>query len=138
VEFRGQFDVFDELGAHDGQALFRFLQRRGLIAGDPGPPPPLLCEATPLDGADYMLAPKAGILSYKVKLGDVVRKGDLIAEIIDPLAEDQSKARTPMRAVADGIIVSRCSRKLVAPGEGITMVAGREPLAHRKGLLLSD
>jgi hypothetical protein len=73
-----------------------------------------------------------------VKLGDMVRKGDLIAEIIDPLAEDQAKARTEMRAIADGLVVSRCSKKLVAPGEGITMIAGKESLAHRKGPLLSD
>ncbi|HVM84252.1 MAG TPA: succinylglutamate desuccinylase/aspartoacylase family protein [Candidatus Binatia bacterium] len=138
VEFRGQFDVFDELGSHDGAALYRFLQRRGLIAGDPGPLPPLLCEGTPLDAADYMQAPKAGVLAYKVNLGDVVHKGDLIAEIIDPLAEDQSKARTELRAVTDGLVVSRCARKLVAPGEGITMIAGKEALAHRKGNLLSD
>jgi predicted deacylase len=100
--------------------------------------PTLLCEGTPLDGADYMRAPKAGILAYHVKLGDMVRKGDLIAEIIDPLAEDQSKARTEMRSIADGLIVSRCSKKLVAPGEGITMIAGKESLTHRKGPLLSD
>jgi predicted deacylase len=138
IEFRGQFDVFDELGTHDGKALYRFLQRRGLIAGDPGPLPTLLCEGTPLEGADYMRAPKGGILAYQVKVGDMVRKGDLVAEIIDPLAEDQSKARTEMRAVADGLVVSRCTKKLVAPGEGITMIAGKEPLAHRKGPLLSD
>ncbi len=138
IEFRGQFDVFDDLGAHDGKALYRFLQRRKIVAGDPGPMPTLLCDATPRDGADYMRAPKAGILAYHVKLGDMVRKGDLIAEIIDPLAEDQSKARTEMRSVADGLVVSRCSKKLVAPGEGITMIAGKESLAHRKGALLSD
>jgi predicted deacylase len=138
IEFRGQFDVFDEFGTHDGKALYRFLQRRGLIAGDPGPLPTLLCEGTPLEGADYMRAPKGGILAYQVKVGDMVRKGDLVAEIIDPLAEDQSKARTEMRAVADGLVVSRCTKKLVAPGEGITMIAGKEHLAHRKGLLLSD
>jgi predicted deacylase len=138
VEFRGQFDVFDDLGAQDGRALYRFLQRRKIVAGDPGPLPPLLCDGTPLDGADYMRAPKAGILAYHVKLGDMVRKGDLVAEIIDPLAEDQSKARTEMRSIADGLVVSRCSKKLVAPGEGITMIAGKESLAHRKGALLSD
>jgi predicted deacylase len=138
LEFRGQFDVFDDLGSHDGKALYRFLQRRGLIAGDPGPLPTLLCEGTPLEGADYMRAPKSGILAYHVKVGDMVRKGDLVAEIIDPLAEDQSKARTEMRSVADGLVVSRCAKKLVAPGEGITMIAGKEHLTHRKGPLLSD
>jgi hypothetical protein len=138
IEFRGQSDVFDELGSRDGRALYRFLQRRSLIAGDPGPLPPLLCQGTPLDGADHLRATKAGILAYKVKPGDTVHKGDVIAEIIDPLAEDQAKARTPQRSVTDGLVISRCSKKLVAPGEGISMIAGKEPLAHRKGLLLSD
>jgi predicted deacylase len=68
----------------------------------------------------------------------MVHKGDLVAEIIDPLAEDQANARTEMRAVTDGLVISRCSKKLVAPGEGVTMIAGKEPLAHRKGSLLSD
>ncbi len=43
-----------------------------------------------------------------------------------------------MRSIADGLVVSRCSKKLVAPGEGITMIAGKEALSHRKGSLLSD
>ena len=68
----------------------------------------------------------------------MVHKGDLVAEVIDPLAEDQSHARTEMRAITDGIVVSRCSKKLIAPGEGITMIAGKEPLSNRKGPLLSD
>jgi predicted deacylase len=85
-----------------------------------------------------MRAPRGGILAYHVKLGDMVHKGDLVAEVIDPLAEDQSSARTEMRAITDGIVVSRLSKKLVPPGEGITMVAGKEPLPHRKGPLLSD
>jgi uncharacterized protein len=138
IEFRGQFDVFDELGSRDGRALFRFLQRRGIVAGDPGALPPLLCEATPLDGADYMRATKAGIVAYHVKTGELVRKGDLIAEIIDPLGENQAHARTPMHATTDGVVVSRLSKKLVAPGEGIAMIAGKTSLSHRKGNLLSD
>lgn len=138
LEYRGQADVYDELGAPDAQALYRFLQRRGLIAGDPGKLPPLQCEGTPLDGADYMRATVPGILAYKVKPGDAVKKGDLIAEIIDPLADDQSKARTELRAVTSGLVISACAKKLVAPGDGITMIAGKESLEHRKGPLLGD
>ena len=138
LEYRGQSDVYDELGEPDAKALYRFLQRRGLIAGDPGKLPPLKCEGTPLDGADYMRAPVGGVLAYKVKPGDMVKKGDLIAEVIDPLADDQSKARTEMRAVTSGLVISICAKKLVAPGDGITMIAGKESLEHRKGPLLSD
>jgi predicted deacylase len=138
LEYRGQADVFDELGAKDARALIRFMQRRGILAGDPGPLPTLQCEGTPLDGADYMKAPKAGVLAYKVRPGDTVKKGDIVAEVIDPLAEDPKRARTEMRALTDGLVISCCLKKLVAPGEGITMIAGSAPLAHRTGQLLSD
>ncbi|MBS1247549.1 MAG: hypothetical protein H6R48_338, partial [Proteobacteria bacterium] len=56
VELRGQADVRDEDAAADAAALLRFLQRRGVIAGDPGPLPEPLCEPSPLDGVDVLTA----------------------------------------------------------------------------------
>lgn len=139
VEFRGQADVFDELGAPDARGLFRFLQRRGVIAGDPGPAPALQCEGTDQRATDIVWAPSAGIVAYKVELGAQVKRGDLVAEIIDPLAEDSTKSRHPVKAGTDGFIMSRCLKKLVAPGDGIAVIVGKEMLAHRKpGSLLSD
>jgi predicted deacylase len=139
VEFRGQADVFDELAERDAAGLYRFLQRHGAIAGNPGPAPALLCAGTDLAATDIVRAPKAGVVAYKVELGASVKRGDLIAEIVDPLADSPNQARTPVRAVNDGLVLSRCLRKLVAPGEGISMIVGAETLAHRKaGALLSD
>jgi hypothetical protein len=43
-----------------------------------------------------------------------------------------------MRAITSGVVVSTCAKKLVAPGDGITMIAGKESLEHRKGPLLGD
>ncbi len=138
VEFRGQADVGDAWGEKDGQALFRFLQRRKIVAGDPGPLPALLGAATPLDAADYSRAKSAGILAYAVKPGDRVKRGDLIAEIVDPLADDPWAARRPILAATDGLVLSRCLKKLIAPGEGTAMIVGETKLAHRQGPLLSD
>ncbi len=123
VEFRGQSDVFDELAEKDAGGLYRFLQRRGFLAGEPGPPPES-CAATPLDETDYVYVPVAGLIAYKVALGECVRKGDVVAEIVDPLADDPMQARTPIHAQTDGLVISRCLKKLAAPGDSIGIIVG--------------
>jgi predicted deacylase len=139
VEFRGQADVFDELASEDAAGLYRFLQRHGALAGDPGKAPALQCEGTDLEATDIVRAPKAGVIAYKVALGANVKRGDVVADLVDPLADDPLKARMEIRAGTDGLVLSRCLRKLVAPGDGIAMIVGTAKLAHRKaGALLSD
>lgn len=138
IEYRGQPDVSDQLGKTDARGLFRFLQRRGLIAGDPGPLPELQGEAVDLRAVDVVKAPAAGILVYAVPLGAEVRKGDLVAEIIDPMADDPNAARVPAVSAADGLLFTRRMLKLVRAGEPIAKVIGRELLAHRTGKLLED
>lgn len=138
LEFRGQTEVEDGLGAKDAKALYRFLQRRGLVLGDAGPLPEAQCDATRLEACDIPRSPKAGIVAYKVQKGDMVKKGDLIAEIIDPLAQESMQARTPVYCETSGLILSRRSHKLVAPGDSITKVVGKENLSYRQGLLLED
>ena len=132
VELRGQHDVSDELAEADAAALYRFLQRRGLVAGDPGPLSAPACEATRLEACDVVKAPAAGVLAYKVGLGEWVSKGQVIAELVDPAAEDPSDARTAIRSVTDGLLLTRVQHKYVAPGESIGKVVGSEPLAHRR------
>jgi hypothetical protein len=138
LELRGQPDVFDEHGSEDAKAIYRFLHRHGVIAGDPGPAPALLCAATPLDAADVPMSPAAGLLAYKRDLGDQVKKGDLLAELIDPLAEDVATARTPIVAANDGLVLSRRQHKLVKAGDYINMIVGTEVLSHRTAKLMTD
>src|SRR5258706_6803987 len=138
LELRGQPDVFDEHGSQDAMAIYRFLQRHGLVAGDPGPAPELRCTATPLDAADVPMSPAAGLLAYKRNLGDHVKKGDLLAELIDPLAEDVAAARIQLTAANDGLVLSRRQHKLVKAGDYINMIVGTEVLAHRTARLMTD
>lgn len=139
VEFRGQADVFDELAEADAKGLYRFLQRHGALAGDPGAVPALACVGTDLAATDIVRVNGAGIVAYKVPLGADVKRGDVVAELIDPMADDPAKARTEIRAGTDGLVLSRCLKKLVAPGDGIAMIVGSTKLAHRMaGALLSD
>jgi predicted deacylase len=123
VELRGQSDVFDDLAERDARGLYRFLQRRGIVAGDAGPLPGA-CAASPFERADYIAVAAGGLIAYKVALGDRVRKGDVVAEIVDPLADDPLRARTPVHAQTDGLVISRCLKKLAAPGDSIGIIVG--------------
>jgi predicted deacylase len=138
IEYRGQSDTEDHLAAHDAAALLRFLQRRGVIAGDPPPLPEPQCEATPFAGVDIIKSPASGILAYKRRLGERVKAGDVIAELVDPMAEDPAQARRPIVTRADGLLFTRRRTRFARTGDGIAKVAGPEPLEHRKGRLLDD
>jgi len=139
VELRGQSDVEDDLAAADASALFRSLQRLGVIAGDPGPLPKPLCKATRFDACEFLRAPAPGMVAYAVPLGARVRKGDIVAWIVDPAVEDPSQAREPVRAGTDGLILSRRDRRYVKPGMTLAKVVGTESLPERaEGPLLED
>jgi predicted deacylase len=136
VEFRGTADVSDELAAADAAALLRFLQRRGAVAGDPGPLPAAKCAGTRLAAVDWLRAPVAGVLVYRRELGARVSKGDVIAEIVDPLADDPAASRTPVRTITDGLLLTRRTRLMVRPGQAIGKIVGTVDLPTRKGALL--
>jgi len=139
VEFRSQRDVNDRLAEADGAALFRSLQRHGVIDGDPGPLPEALCAATPLDACEFVKAPAPGVLSYEVELGERIEKDQVIAWLIDPAAEDPNAGRQAIRAGTDGLVLSRRDRLYVQPGDTLAKVVGREPLtAPKEKNLLGD
>ena len=139
VELRGETDVNDETARRDAENLLVFLRRRGVIAGAPGPLPPPLCDATPLEGADIVRAPVQGVVSYTRALGEKVEAGDVVAVIVDPGAEDPKASRTEVRTVASGLLVTRRITRFTRPGDVLVKVAGATPLAERVGgPLLSD
>jgi predicted deacylase len=128
IELRGTADVDDDLAAGDADNLYRFFQRRGLIAGDPGLPPKALCDATPLDGVDYVVAPSAGIVTYLKAPGDRIEAGETVAILIDPAAENPATARIALKSKTAGTLFGRHLMKFAIPGERICTVAGAEPL----------
>jgi|TARA_R110002072_G_scaffold517_19_gene3225 hypothetical protein len=138
VELRGFADVFDELALEDAEAILRTLKRRGFIAGDPGPLPEARYQAVELAAVDSLNTSAAGILAYQVAVGDQVTKGQTIAELVDPAAEDPSQARRPILANTSGFVLSRKTAKYVPAGGAVAKIVGKEPLAYRKGYLLED
>ncbi len=133
VELRGQSDVDDATARQDATGLFRFLQRRGVVAGDPGPLPDLVAEASDLTATDYLLAPVGGVIAYHKGLGEQCKPGDLVCEIVHP-----GLSRTPVLARNEGVLITRQRTRYARPGAQLAKICGRKPLAHRQGYLLSD
>ena len=138
VELRGWMDVSDLQAEADARAIFRTLQRRGYIAGQPGARPKPRCDATELTATDSVKSPVAGVVVYAVAPGDRVKIGDLICEIVDPAATDPTQARTAVTAGTDGLILSVRSHRFVTQGMSLAKIVGRTPLPHRSGYLLED
>lgn len=136
LELRGKDDISDEFGAQDAAGLMSFLAAEGVLTGDA---PTLGAGPEPyrLDQIDVIHCETGGLLAYKADVGETVRAGQTVAEVIDIAAPDPRSARTPLVARTDGVFFARIDWRLVEPGESIGKVAGRVPLAHRKiGALL--
>ncbi|MBK9605041.1 MAG: succinylglutamate desuccinylase/aspartoacylase family protein [Betaproteobacteria bacterium] len=135
LELRGQHEVTHALGAADARNLYRYLVRRGVIAGRAAALPRLKSAPTPISGMDVGYCPRNGYLTYHAPAGARVKKGDAICDIIDPADPRGAAARTPMRARTDGILFSRKRNGALAwPGAVAFRIAGAKPLAHRKGM----
>ncbi|MEM1198282.1 MAG: succinylglutamate desuccinylase/aspartoacylase family protein [Pseudomonadota bacterium] len=138
VELRGLHDVSDDLASQDAEGLFRFLQRRGCISGDPGPQPAFKGAAAPFEQTVFVWATAPGIVAYKKPLGTMVEAGDLVAEIVDVSALGAEGARTPVLAETSGRFFTRSLEKLARPGQDIGKIFGTTPVEGRTGTLLSD
>lgn len=131
IEYRGQADVDQAVAQDDAQRLFDFLQYRGLIAGTAPPPPELPRGPTPLGGSEDVRAPHAGILCFAKRPGDWVEAGELVAEIVDPLAD----VTTAVRAQVTGLLYGRIRERYATPNRVICRIAGA--VEFRSGNLLS-
>ncbi len=133
LEYRGQADVSDELAAFDADALVRFLQVRGVIGGHPGPIPEPPCAETRAEAVDHVRAPVAGIIIHKVALGQRVKEGEVVAEIVSPGAPLDTP-RTVLKARADGVVYGRLFSRLARPGTAFLSIAGSDSSKVADGL----
>jgi hypothetical protein len=131
VELRGQADVSTVLAQQDAQAIFCYLQSQAVVSGSPAEPPPAQCEATPLAGTESVLAPCSGVIAFACQPGDVVRAGQLLAEVIDPLSGKSAAVTSGI----DGMVYARHNLRWATAGLELCRIAGREPI--RSGNLLS-
>jgi predicted deacylase len=138
VELRGFSAVDDQTAARDAANLLRFLKRRGVVAGEAGPLPEPLSDPTPLDGVGFVMAPVAGVVVLKTELGSHVREGDVVAEVVDPMAATAIAARTPVLSPTDGLVYEVLDKHYVVKGQNICLIAGSGPVHGQRDNLLLD
>jgi len=137
VELRGISDVSHALASHDAENIFHFLQRRGLLSGTAAELPPLKNPATPLRGVAHLKATAPGVVVYFKKPGDRIKKGDVIAEIVNPLEGDPNSRVTRERSDIDGILISVNVDRFARPGRILAKIAGKKPLTGKGENLLT-
>lgn len=134
LELGSNDDVDIQTAQDQAAALYRVLERRGVVAGPTESRlPQLRCEAAPLTAMEQVKAPVAGLVAYRLRLGDRVRTGDVVASVIDPLGK-----AVDVVAETDGLLFARHSQTYAWPGKVIGKIAGTSPLSSRQGKLLTD
>lgn len=141
VELRGEADVQHDTARNDAEALLHYLAWRGHLRLDAGHDRdqaganPLTKDnhraARPLAGSMPVVAPHAGVWVPVARLGDEVRAGQPVAELIDPVSGKASVLRSPVA----GLLYARDNRRFVQAGQRVAKVAGHQAL--RQGKLLS-
>lgn len=134
LEMGSNDDVDADLADRQAQALFRLLAGRGFIRAEALPDlPPPGCAASDLTAMAQVTSPATGLVLYHAALGAMLRRGDAVATICDPLG-DQIR----VLAETDGLLFARHSQPYAWPGKVIAKIAGTQDLAWRRGLLLTD
>ncbi|MCA8104121.1 succinylglutamate desuccinylase/aspartoacylase family protein [Burkholderia sp. AU36459] len=130
VECRGQRDVTYDYARRDAGALVDYLVWCGAVRGERAPLPPLAAPATPLAGSEQFYAPVSGILVHRAPIGAMIRAGDPLFDIVDPLTD----AVTTISSATDGVFYMRRAIRFVTAGAPLGRVTGTVPV--RKGVLL--
>jgi uncharacterized protein len=130
VECRGQRDVSYEVAQEDADALIDYLVWRKAIELDVKPLPALLTPATPLAGSEQFYAPVSGILVHRAKIGDTIRVGQALFDIVDPLTDET----TTLCSNTEGVFYMRRAIRFVTAGAPLGRVTGEK--AFRTGVLL--
>jgi predicted deacylase len=138
MEFRGLADVDPVLGRMDAEGLYAFLQRRGVIAGEPIRREEFSGPVAGLDYVQMVNSPASGMVLFEREYGEVVEQGDPLATIVTTPGDPSGDVR--VTAPTDGTIVTRITRRFVRRGDNLMKIASSE-LSHakrKKGGALED
>ncbi|RWQ53012.1 succinylglutamate desuccinylase/aspartoacylase family protein [Mesorhizobium sp.] len=137
VEYRGILDVDGALAGADAEGLYRLLVARGVVQDQAlSTPGSFTGLVAPLENIDMMPAPRAGAVLYKVKPGDRVAEGALLATIVH--APGEAGGRTQLFAPQAGIILTRRSRRIIRAGEDLLKLVGDRKSADARSGTLED
>ncbi|MGH6893171.1 MAG: succinylglutamate desuccinylase/aspartoacylase family protein [Dongiaceae bacterium] len=135
-EMGGVLDVDPKQASRHAQGFFRYLRRKGCIAG--GAPKARANGLNEFREFEMLDSPAGGLLLYRQQLGDWVSAGDVLAEIVDPTAPDLDSAPALIKAGMKGCVVSRRLSRQVAFGDFVVMLAGHDKPTSGKSKALMD
>lgn len=133
IELRGEADVTHALAQADAQAIYAHLQHAHAIACEHPPTVPAFqCQPTPLAGSETLRAPAPGVVVFVAQVGQSMQVGDLVAEVIDPIANHTHR----VLAGVEGTLYAHIRDRYVTVGCELAKIAGHTPF--RTGSLLGD
>ena len=133
IELRGELDVTHAYATQDAKAIYAYLEHLGVLQTGHMPTVPApLCQPTPLAGSETLRAKGPGMVVYAAEPGQLLKKGDLVAEVINPIDQVADK----VLAGVDGVFYARIRDRYVTAGCEIGKIAGAT--AFRTGPLLGD
>jgi predicted deacylase len=133
IELRGELDVTHAYATQDAKAIFAYLEHLGVLqTGNQPVVPVALCQPTPLAGSETLRAKGPGVVVYAATPGQTLKKGDLVAEVVNPI-DGTAEA---VRAGVNGVFYARIRDRYVTAGCEIGKIAGATPF--RTGSLLGD
>ncbi|WPC68378.1 M14 family metallopeptidase [Rhodoferax ferrireducens] len=131
IELRGELDVSHALAQQDARALVDWLKHIRLLACHEAPAVPAFkCQPTPLAGSETLKAPAPGLVVFAAEVGQTLRVGDLVAQVIDPIANQTHR----VLAGVDGVFYARIRDRYIMTGGELGKIAGATPF--RTGELL--
>jgi predicted deacylase len=123
IEYRGTRDIDDEMAQADANRLYTFMQRAGILDGEPCPLPPAINPITPLSGVEHVQADRPGIIIFRKRPGERIDAGDTVADIVDPVSGE----RGPIKTRYGGLLFGHVATRLAVPGSTIASLAGDVP-----------
>jgi predicted deacylase len=131
IELRGELDVRHDLAITDSRAILTWMRHIGALTDQPADTvPPARCPATPLPGSETLRAPAAGIVVFAADPGQRLSVGDLVVEVIDPIANQVHR----VNAGVAGVFYARIRDRYITAGGELGKIAGA--VAFRSGELL--
>lgn len=138
MEFRGLSDVDPVLGRMDAEGLYAFLQRRGVIAGEPIRKESFEGAVAGLDYVQMVNSPVTGMVLFEREYGETVEKGDHLATIVTTPGDTSGDVK--VTAATEGTIVTRITKRFVRRSDNLMKIASRElsQAKRKKGGGLED
>ena len=138
LEYRSNFETFDGLNKDDAENLYGYFHEEGLISGPAKGTKKEVADPVDLRAMEYIRVDQPGLMAYQCELGAVVKKGDVIADLLLLDGDEAFIKRVPVLAGTDGVLFARETSKYVWAGKIVAKIAGKELLAENIGNLLSD